>query len=323
MNTTPNLPAATPLRQVAMQQASNMTTEMQRAVAEVQGAIFLAKQFPRDRVARLEAIKMECTRKALAEQALYSYNRGGGAVDGPTIRLAEMLAQSWGNFQFGWDEVSRIERSGDKPGYSDIIAWAWDLETNVKRPTKFVVQHVRDSKQGRKLLTDERDIYETCANNAARRMRQCILNLIPGDVIDAAMDQCEKTLAANETVTPETITKMEDALSKFGVTRQQIEKKVNRKLESINSAVMMQLRKIYTSLNDGMSEVSDWFDPVVVTQANPPATQAAAEKPKEEVKPVVEKTVEKPVDKKTEEEQKPVLQPTQTTTMPSTDLFKE
>lgn len=74
-----------------------------------------------------------------------------------------------------------ISISGDKqsPGKSIVEAYAWDLETNTRRTTHFEVFHIRDTKQGPKILTEERDIYETIANQASRRMRGCILQLIP------------------------------------------------------------------------------------------------------------------------------------------------
>jgi len=85
---TQNLPA----RRIA-------TTEIAstRAAQEVQAAMVVAKKFPRDVTASLARILTNCKRKALAEQAVYAYPRGKEVVSGPTIRLAEVLAQSWGN----------------------------------------------------------------------------------------------------------------------------------------------------------------------------------------------------------------------------------
>ena len=62
--------------------------ENQRAMAEVQGAIVLAKRFPRNQVESLDRIQIACQRPGLAEQALYTYSRGGTEITGPSIRLA-------------------------------------------------------------------------------------------------------------------------------------------------------------------------------------------------------------------------------------------
>lgn len=258
--TVQNLPDTTILNPFAREK-SNRTivgsaaqAEIQRSIAEVQAAIMLAKQFPRDKMDAFDRIVNECCRNTLAESATYSYSRGGQEVTGPTIRLAEVIALNWGNFQFGWDEAGRAN------GQSEIIAWAWDCETNVRRTTKFFVRHWRDTKRGGYALKDERDIYELCANQAARRMRACVLNIIPGDVVEAAIQQCDRTLASKEAVTPEKIKLLLEAFDKYGVTKAHIEKRIGRKIDAINGAVMMQLRKIFNGLRDGMSKPSEFFE---------------------------------------------------------------
>ena len=71
--------------------ATNMVVS--RQAQEVQGAIFMAKQFPRDQMdARLRITKM-CERKSLAAVSQYTFPRGGQKVNGPSIRLAEAIAQ--------------------------------------------------------------------------------------------------------------------------------------------------------------------------------------------------------------------------------------
>lgn len=231
---------------------------VQEAVAKVQAAIILAKQFPRDIIRAKDSILNACMRESLAEQAIYEYARGGSKIEGPTIRLAETIAQNWGNIEFGWNEVSR-GRHADGSGYSEIEAYAWDMETNVRRPTKFQVRHWRDTQSGGYALKDERDVYENNANMAARRLRGCILNLIPGDVIDEAVSQCESTLRDKVKVTPERIANMADAFSKFGVSKVQIEKRLQSRLDVMTPGQMLSLTKIYNSIRDGMSSPVEWF----------------------------------------------------------------
>jgi hypothetical protein len=169
----------------------NTQTDMMvaRQAQEVQVAMLSAKKFPRDELSAINRIKATCQRPTLAEQAVYTYPRGGQKVSGPSIRLAEALAQNWGNLDTGIIELE------NRNGKSEMMAYAWDLETNTRVTKTFSVDHVRDTKQGRKDLTDARDIYEATANFGARRMRACILSVIPGDVVDMAVQECRKTLA--------------------------------------------------------------------------------------------------------------------------------
>ena len=65
-----------------------------RATEEVKGAIFMSKQFPRDPFGASQRINKMCSRKSLAEISQYTYPRGGQKVNGPSIRLAEAIAQA-------------------------------------------------------------------------------------------------------------------------------------------------------------------------------------------------------------------------------------
>lgn len=230
--------------------------ESDRAIQEVQAAMVVAKRFPRDPVAAMDKVLKDCTRRTLAESALYSYSRGGADVTGPSIRLAESAAQSWGNIQFG---VRELEQN---LGVESVVeAYAWDLETNVRQSRVFTVSHSRKARGQIKRLDDPRDVYELVANNGARRLRACILSVIPSDVIEAAVEQCEKTLTAHADTSPEAIKKMIEIFeSEHGVLPDLIQKRLGCRIEAIRPAQMVQMKKIYTSLRDGMSKPADWFD---------------------------------------------------------------
>jgi hypothetical protein len=60
--------------------------EQQRAIAETQAAMIIAKRFPRNQIEAMDRILQAFTRPTLAEHALYSYSRGGSDITGPSIR---------------------------------------------------------------------------------------------------------------------------------------------------------------------------------------------------------------------------------------------
>lgn len=231
-------------------------SDQQRAIAEVQAAMVIARMNPRDPIAAMDRILNACTRPTLANAAVYQYSRGGSDVSGPSIRLAEAMAQQWGNFQFGIRELE--QRNGE----STVQAFAWDVETNTRREVTFQVPHVRYTRQGAKRLEDPRDIYEMVANQGSRRLRACILAVIPGDVTEAAVAQCETTMHTTADTSAEAVTKLVQAFAGYGVTREQIEKRIQRRLDAIQPAQVVSLRKVYASLRDGMSVAADWFDPI-------------------------------------------------------------
>ena len=123
--------------------AASVTAAMAttRQAQEVQAAMIVAKHFPRDERVACDRILNACTRRSLAEGAIYSYSRGGTEVSGPSIRLAECIAQNWGNIDFGYIELEQ------KNGESQVMAYAWDLETNTRQSKVFSVPHRRDTKK--------------------------------------------------------------------------------------------------------------------------------------------------------------------------------
>ncbi len=226
----------------------------QREVAEVQSAMVVAKQFPRDQKAAMDKIITSCTRESLAQQAVYQYARGGTNVEGPSIRLAEELARGWGNIAAGVAELSRGN------GVSECLAYAWDLESGYRDEKRFQVRHWRDTRSGGYALTDERDIYEHIANQGSRRKRACILAVVPGDVTEAAVRQCQLTLRTSVEITPELIDSLVEKFKAVGVNKELIEKRIQRRIDSITPALVVNLGNIYNSIKDGMSGPSDWFD---------------------------------------------------------------
>ena len=101
-----------------------LATDQARAVAEVQAALVIAASRPRNELRARDRLLQACQRVNLASGALYQYTRGGTAVSGPSIRLAEAAARAWGNMNYGFRELSR------RTGESECEAFAWDLETN-------------------------------------------------------------------------------------------------------------------------------------------------------------------------------------------------
>ncbi len=236
---------------------NQLGVQQSRAMSEVQGAIVMARNFPRDCNAGYSRIMQACQRRRLAETALYSYPRGSTQVTGPSIRLAEELARDWGNIDFGITELSQDTHTG----MSQVMAYCWDLETNVRQTKVFQVPHTRFTKNGSHRLTDPRDIYEMVANQGARRLRACILGVIPGDVVEDAVNACEKTLrdGSSEPLV-DRIRKMAASFAEMGVTIDMLEKRLCHKLEASNETEIIALGKIYISLRDNMAGVDDFFE---------------------------------------------------------------
>lgn len=229
--------------------------EASRAIAEAQGKLVIAKRFPRDEVQAYAKAMEACQRVTMAEKAFYSFPRGGQTVEGPTIRFAEELARCWGNIDYGIKELSQDD------GKSEMQAYAWDLETNAQSVQNFTNPHQRE--QGKKMvtLTSQRDIYENNANMATRRLRSRILAILPSWFVEDCIAECKKTLAGqNETPLVDRVKKMVVQFAKLGVTQEQIETRLKKKIDTMNADDFVEYIGIYNAIKQGESKIAEWFE---------------------------------------------------------------
>lgn len=93
-------------------------------------------------------------------------------------------------------------------------------------------------------------------------MRACILGVIPGDVIESAIRQCHETLANGEKRPVADIVREVAVVfqREFNVPLEAIEKYIGCKSKAFSMNDCIRLRKVFTSLKDGMSKREDYFD---------------------------------------------------------------
>lgn len=250
----PNMPVNGMTAQMDNINQGTVAIEVSRAIAEAQGKLVIAKRFPRDEVQAYSKMMEACRRPAMAEKAFYSFPRGGQTVEGPTIRFAEELARCWGNIDYGIKELSQDE------GKSEMQAYAWDLETNAQSVQNFTNPHQRE--QGKKMvaLTSQRDIYENNANMATRRLRSRILAILPSWFVDSAIAECKRTLTGNNEIPlTDRVKKMVVAFSRLGVTQEQLEHRLKRRVDTMSAEDFVEYTGIYNAIKNGESKASAWF----------------------------------------------------------------
>lgn len=261
-----------------------MQVASSREAQSVQAAMVVAQRFPRDTTRSFTRIIDDCKRKTLAMKAVYSYPRGGQTISGPSIRLAESMARAWGNLDFGIIELERKPSVGKVPGESVIMSYCYDLETNTKSSKVFTVRHARDKNvtinnvktKIQDVLTDERDIYEMVANQGARRLRACILSIIPVDIVESAVEQCEKTMEGGQGPLIDRARQVVVMFKAYGVTQDMIETRLQHKIDSISETELVGLYKIGNSLKEGFQKREDFFElPKLDNQSQDAVPEAA------------------------------------------------
>lgn len=289
--------------------------EQERAVAEAQGQLILAKKFPRSMSQATAELMDACKSPDLAATAFYSVpNRGSG----PSIRFAEEVARVYGNFQYGHRELSRTE------GKSEIEVFAWDMEKNNHSRRQITVLHVVDTKQGPKKLIDQADIDNRIANVASKQMRGRIMALVPKHLVALGIAECKKTLAGNndEPISAR-VTRMTAAFAtKYGVNATQLAAYLGHSLDDVTIDELADLMGVFNALKEG-AKPADYFnrgeeaeaaktttataDAIKATAAAATATTAkpAAEKAAKAVKAAAEPAATADSDKPPQQNAKP------------------
>lgn len=253
--------------------------EQSRAVAEVQAAVLVARQFPRIEAVAIARMTQACKHPALADRAFFSFKRGGSTVAGETIQLAKELARCWGNIQHGIVELSRDDVAGE----SQMQAWAWDMESNERVSTTFIVKHARWAEGKAKKIEDFRDIYENNANNGNRRLREMIFSVLPVYFREQAKDLCSKTLRDGGGVPlPQRIAEAVSYFDGIGVITDQLERHVGRPMDKWTDRDVAALRVMYNSIDRGEITKDEAFPPQRVTAQE---IAASAQKGKAAAKP--------------------------------------
>lgn len=239
--------------------------EQSRAIAEVQAMVTVAQARPRDVTRAMEQMRQSCAMMGLAERAFFKFPRGGQTVAGKSIHLAVELARCWGNVNYGIRELSR----DDLAGQSEMLAFAWDLETNSRADTTFIVPHKRDKKGGPEALVDLRDIYENNANNGARRLREMIFRIVPPWYREKAAELCHETLQRGEgdEPLPVRIANMVAAFASIGIARERLEARVGS-VDKMTAVDLANMIVSFKSIKTGEISKDEEFPPVSAGQVN-------------------------------------------------------
>ena len=227
-----------------------ISIEQERAIAEAQGQLTLAKRFPRDLNAAYAELMEACSSGAFAATAFYSVpNRGSG----PSIRFAEEVARVYGNFIYGHRELSRSE------GKSEIEVFAWDMEKNNRSVRQLTVMHVVDTKYGPKPCRDQADIDNLIANKASKQIRGRILALLPKWLVAEAVEKCKQTIAGtgDEPIAVR-VRKMINAFSKYGVNTDHIAKYIGHSLDDVTLDELIDLTGVFNAIREG-AKPSEYF----------------------------------------------------------------
>ena len=157
------------------------STELIKSEIDIQ--IATAKQYPRDVSLALKKIKEYATIDVeTAEDCFYALRRGGDLIDGPSVRLAEIFANCWGNLRI---QTRIVGNDGRKITANGMCH---DLETNVA--VSFDVDRRITDKNGRTYSEDLQVVTGNAASSIA--FRNAIFKVIPKAITNKITKEIEE-----------------------------------------------------------------------------------------------------------------------------------
>ncbi len=244
--------------------------------AEIDMQISTAHAYPRSltKVAR-NVTELVTMSKETAGSCIYSLPRGGKAIVGPSIRLAEILFSQWGNCTGGSRtvEVNRVE------GYIEAEGIFHDLETNSK-----TVKRVRRSIKNRNGGTYTDDMIIVTANAAGSiAFRNATLAGVPRSIWGEAYAMAEHTIKGDVKTLPERRDAGMKAMAAFGLSSEDVCKILGVEgLRDIGIDELVVIGGYHNALKDGEVEAEKLLrdaDERIAAEEKPAKPKSAKPKP--------------------------------------------
>lgn len=150
---------------------------------EVDMQVTTAKRFPRSlKTFKQRALTMATVDQKTAASCFYALPRDGKTIQGPSVRLAEIVASEWGNLRAEYRIV------GDDDSFITAQATCWDMERNVL--IRCEVRRRISGKNGRRYSDD---MIVTTGNAAGKiAFRNAVFSVVPRAFVDDIFAQCRK-----------------------------------------------------------------------------------------------------------------------------------
>ena len=247
--------------------------------AEVDIQVSTAKRYPRKVSACLaEATTLATMNEEIAGSCIYALPRGGKSITGPSVRLAEIIAASWGNLRV---EARNI---GDDEHFTYSEAVAWDLEKN----TAVKVQKRRriTGKGGKRYDDDMISLTANAASSIA--LRDAVFRIVPRTYIDQIYAIAVKVSCGDAKSISSRRNGLLEHFAKLGVTKDKVLAAVDANTpDDIGIEQLTILRGYANAIRDGELSIDEAFKPKP-KEETPPATGEKTKidfKPKAEPKP--------------------------------------
>lgn len=232
--------------------------------------IATAKQFPRNVIKVKENIQVIASMdEETAKACGYSLPRGGKNISGPSVHLARIVAQQYGNIRID-AKITDIDRT-HVTGQATCI----DLENNVG--IRVEVKRKITNSTGQRYNDDMITVTGNAAASIA--LRNAVYNVVPKPLIDAGYRAAQEKIIGDVSDENKLLAKrkqvLEAMIKSYGITEKDILRVLGlRETTQIKAEEIKQLIGLGQAIKDGDTTIDEAFFP---DKASKEASSTAAE----------------------------------------------
>lgn len=242
----------------------SVVEQQQRGEIDIQ--IATAKRYPRE-ITRFKrnAESLACMDEETAASMFYRLPRDGKNIEGPSVRLAEIVGATWGNLRYG----ARVIEVGDS--FITAQGVCHDLETNNCATVE--IRRRITNKHGKRFGDD---MIQTTGNAACSiALRQAIFKVVPFVMVKDIYNKAKLTSIGKASSLVENRHKALDWFKKAGAVEKQVFDCLGvASIEDITVDHLITLRGLSTAIKDGETTIEE----ALAVHTNEPPKKAAASK---------------------------------------------
>lgn len=238
--------------------------------SEIDSQIATAKRYPRNVGESIERILQLATLdEETAQECFYALKKDNQLIEGPSIRLAEIVATSWGNIR----AASHIIANDGK--FITAQGVCIDLETNVGISCE--IKRRITTRDGRQFSDDMQMVTGNAAGAIA--LRNAILKVVPKAALNKAMKQVKALAVGKGNDIEETKQKLFATFAKYGVSSPMILSYLNiETADQITPEMIVTLRGVNNAIKEGQTTASEQFIKPFEAKNKPVAAGGVASK---------------------------------------------
>ena len=237
-------------------QAEIVQVEAQPMDRQVRGEIDMqvatAMRYPRSiKKFKEEALALACLDDETAASCFYVLPRGGRSIEGPSARLAEIVANAWGHMRI----EAKVVDVDDK--HITARAVSWDLQKNVAVSIE-VKRRITD-KNGHRYNDDMIVMTGNAACSIA--LRNAVFKVVPNALTKSILEEAKKVAVGDAETLASKRTKALEFLKKMGATDKQVFETLGVKgANDISLEHLATLRGLATAIKEGDTTIEEAFN---------------------------------------------------------------